>query len=119
MLCHFLHHLNPLNNDKNIFDLVVLFIPESKRPFRLCPYLSKTTPKELMVIKACTNDKYSLGLKKISMFRVTRPYLRKVADPNIFFVGNIIISPAMNFPSMGFVFKNKPSCLFYFNSVSL
>jgi hypothetical protein len=45
--------------------------------------------------------------------------LRKVADPNIFFVGNIIKSPAMNFPSMVLMFKNKSSCLFYFNSVSL
>jgi hypothetical protein len=30
-----------------------------------------------------------------------------------------IKSPAMNFPSMGLMFKNKLSCLFYFNSVSL
>jgi len=30
-----------------------------------------------------------------------------------------IKSPAMNFPSMGLMFKNKSRCLFYFNSVNL
>ena len=30
-----------------------------------------------------------------------------------------IKSPAMNFPSMGLMLKNKLSCLFYINSVSL
>ena len=30
-----------------------------------------------------------------------------------------IKSPAMNFPSMGLMLKNKLSCLFYFNSVNL
>ena len=30
-----------------------------------------------------------------------------------------IKSPAMNFPSMALMLKNKSSCLYYFNSVSL
>ena len=32
---------------------------------------------------------------------------------------NAIKSPAMNFPIMGLMFKNKSRCLFYFNSVNL